>query len=652
MPRTRPRLAAIAALGALLAAAPAAAQVSPAPPGRPAMLRIEEEPQSGGTRALPTSGRGFADINSVLRVVPDQAAIEALAAPALRALDDPAARRVAALSDTLGQVRDLLRAFDDSLSAVVDAISAAEAQLARNPRDAAAHQALRASLAGHAGILIPLITFLADRGANTDSALAVGDPGYVAIGELARREIEGIGQRLAGASSDLARSRPDVMPRVQIFAVRTGPDRPASQIHISNYDNLPQGDVTPVDKLAFTMTPEEQARVERGRQFAREILQLAGDLRTTAARLREDVETAARLLSAELDSAKVVLDSLPTAAELRALRDELAALPQTAQLRYDLDAVASLVEPLATLRTLHQSLRGGVQGGSAEALLAQLAAMQQSLSQVMNALPAISALPGRLAEDLDALDTAVRAVLAGDAGAQRTRLQRLLEQQIPRWKRAQAQLSSLGQHYRTFAARVTSLSELAGLTGATERVGSTSVPLDQIERTLVSVQAASLVPGELYLRRNVADGDEVTITLRVLDPQTGKPLAQEERTVGVRTFGLYRTWTAGLAFASPQGASGFKPGISTSYVLHFRNRPGGRANPGSLLDPRGLGVGLMSVVFTRDDGIQLGIGGTLTLLEDIVQAGYGVNLQTEKGYFVLATPLLDLINRARDAIDR
>ncbi|HEX8244765.1 MAG TPA: hypothetical protein VF541_14760, partial [Longimicrobium sp.] len=237
----QPRRALLLVCAALLAAAPAAGQVTPPPaqPARPAMLRVEEEPQSGGVRPIGYPGRGFADINSVLRIVPDAAAVEALAAPALEGVDDPAARRVAALSDTLGQVRDLLRAFDDSLTAVVNAISAAEAQLARDPRDAAAHQALRSSLAGHAGILIPLITFLADRGLNTDSALAVGDPGYVAIGELARREIERMGQQLAGATADLARTRPEVMPRVQIFAVRSGPDRPASQIHVSNYDNLP-----------------------------------------------------------------------------------------------------------------------------------------------------------------------------------------------------------------------------------------------------------------------------------------------------------------------------------------------------------------------------------------------------------------------------
>jgi hypothetical protein len=403
-----------------------------------------------------------------------------------------------------------------------------------------------------------------------------------------------------------------------------------------------------VDKLAFAMTPEEQARVERGRQFAREIVQLTGSLRATASTLRDDVNTAARLLHAELDSARVVLDSLPSSAELRALRDQLASLPQTAQLRADLGALATLVEPLTTVRNLHLALRGGLQGGAtAEDLLGQVGGMQQALGQVLDALPAISALPGTLAGDLEQLEPAVRAVLVGDAGAQRTRLQRLLDEQLPRWRRAGAQLGSLGQHYRAFVARVTSLSQLAGLTGATERIGSTSLPLEQIERTLVSVQAANLVPGELYLRRNVQDGDEVTITLRVIDPRTGRPLAQEERTVGVRTFGLYRTWTAGLAFASPQGGSGFKPGISTSYVLHVRNRPGEGRGLGSLLDPRGLGIGLMSVVFTRDDGIQLGVGGTVTLLEDLVQAGYGVNLQTEKGYFAIATPLLDLVNRMR-----
>jgi hypothetical protein len=231
-------------------------------------------------------------------------------------------------------------------------------------------------------------------------------------------------------------------------------------------------------------------------------------------------------------------------------------------------------------------------------------------------------------------------------------VEEVLETLLPRWTRARDGLAGIAAHYQGLFGSASALSTLVGLGEGTRSLAATEIPMRQIEQSLRAVRADAAVPGEMYLRRNVDEGDQVRLTMRVTDPRTGNVLASQERTLGVRTYGLHRTWSAGLAFASRADADGFDPGLSTSYILHYRRRPeqGGAAALGSILDPNALGVGVTSVVFTRDGGIQVGVGPTVTVLGDLVQGGYGLNLQTEKWYVMIATPLLDLLSRARDAV--
>jgi hypothetical protein len=633
--RARMRLCAAALLCLPLFAGGARAQ----------MATLREVAGSDQPRTLPAGSRGFVDINSIVEITPDRAQI--LARYARSAQNDPALARITAISDTLQQVTELLGTMKTNLQQASEGIRAAAAVLQTRPDDPAGLAQLNTALRSHAATMNPLIRFLRARGLNTSAALNASDPGYVAIGELAKGEIERIGQHLAEAVAEFNRSRPDHVPRVQVYAVRSGPGGPSTQLHVSNYDNLPAGDVTPVDKLAFAMTPAEQARIEQSQNLARGVIDLAGDVRTAAASLSADAASVGRLVRAEMDSVGAVLDSLPTGETLRELSKEFAALPQADRLRADLEAVANVVDGLASLRSLHATAMQKAQISSSPAtLLSQLGETRQAVNAVVAQLGTLPQLQANLLKDVTDLRAAAGELLQNAAGQQRTRLETLLQEQIPRWERNRQNLTGIAAHYNGVVVRVNQIAAIVNAAAGAQRVGSVELPLAQIENTLLALRADALQPGELYLGRAVADGDEVKVTVRVLDPN-GAEVAREERRLGVRTYGWFRNWTAGLAFARTGGETGFKPGVSTSYVLHYRSRPHSK---GSLLDPSALGVGLSSVIFTRDNGIQLGAGLTLTLLNDLIQTGYGINLQTEKGYVMVATPLLDLINRARGAV--
>jgi hypothetical protein len=54
-------------------------------------------------------------------------------------------------------------------------------------------------------------------------------------------------------------------------------------------------------------------------------------------------------------------------------------------------------------------------------------------------------------------------------------------------------------------------------------------------------------------------------------------------------------------------------------------------------------------VFSTGSEIEYGLGITFTLLNDILQIGYGINFQREdrRGYFFIGASLFDLLNRTR-----
>ncbi len=153
-------------------------------------------------------------------------------------------------------------------------------------------------------------------------------------------------------------------------------------------------------------------------------------------------------------------------------------------------------------------------------------------------------------------------------------------------------------------------------------------------------------------RTNRNENDSYNLYVQIY--RKGYPTLLKEYSFRIKKYGTYRKWTGNLIFVKGEWQKSFQPATSVSWILHHRSRPketngkikGGGGILGNVLN---LGIGLNSVVFSTGSEIEYGLGITFTLLNDILQIGYGINFQREdhRGYFFIGASLFDLLNRTR-----
>ncbi len=103
----------------------------------------------------------------------------------------------------------------------------------------------------------------------------------------------------------------------------------------------------------------------------------------------------------------------------------------------------------------------------------------------------------------------------------------------------------------------------------------------------------------------------------------------------VRVFGWQDKFVAGLAFAKQQSQGTWEPTATLSWLLNKRCWPKPSGDDGlSGLEGidwfSGFGISTMPVDFSEVQSVEIGIGPTVSFLNDRLIAGYGWDLQTEK----------------------
>jgi hypothetical protein len=98
----------------------------------------------------------------------------------------------------------------------------------------------------------------------------------------------------------------------------------------------------------------------------------------------------------------------------------------------------------------------------------------------------------------------------------------------------------------------------------------------------------------------------------------------------LRAFGLLGRAVAGLAFARPEGDGQWSPTASLSWIATYRRWPkAGSTGLGSNVRAIGLGLSTMSLNVEPDERVQIGLAGTLSMIDDRILVGWGHNLQAK-----------------------
>ena len=614
-------------------------------------VSLTEITEGGQELSLGFQRRAYVDINSQIEIVPDPAILARLT-PGLgsqRVLEANAL--IERLNQSMDEANALLKRVNGELAEALGAIAARADQVRLNPEDVEARARLRTSLAQHALVMLDVLDFLEGRGYSeeVELGLSVADPEYSFAGELLRGDLERIREGLETALSELAAARRDEAARLEIFAIRYRTGADPVQVHIPEYDNLPAGNPEPVAKLSFRMTEAERARVERSHEAVRMGLEL---VRGTAELGRTITRDAGNILAAvrsDLTELSRILGSFPAATELERLIEDVEAggMEEVATALRDL---RTAIQPILELMRIHEEVEARFdRDPSGFVPFDVLDERMTSLTDLAARMADAVAIQADIDSRINRLATAIEAAHQGAQQRLQDEFRRLTEDQLPAWLAATRTLAEVQPKYTAAASLVGMARDLGLKSGFYSELGRTDLSPDAIAATLSRFGVSEARGSTLDLTTTAPlEGDRIVITSRIRDTSGGEIVASNSVTVEVRTYGLHRRWSGGLGFSWEDNRDGVSPGFSTSWILHHRKRPGEAASLLSVLAPPALGVGLTSILFTKDSQIELGIGVTLTLFEDALQFGGGYNIHSEEEYFFLATPLLDVLERLRN----
>ncbi len=501
-----------------------------------------------------------------------------------------------------------------------------------------------------------LVVALRAAGLTNDESIAIvtqpGD-GYVNLAGWLRDHIAAE-QR---ATAEFIRSRDSVV--VQVMAYKDPVNSKRAQLHVQNYDELPLGELRPIDRYGMNLTPAEQERLRTEIEGNQQIARAIDRITTNADSLRREIHATASRIAAQLDSvlqalsapsewlskladARVTLDRLssehPAGAVVRGLETLRS---QIDSIRDDLSPVDSTVSQVRQLRTIvtapsstdFANLVAG-QGG----IVSLLGSIQNNLSEIPRRLELVQAHLDRASATLATLPATLAAEVKDalnleglDAVAQ------TLKADLP--------------------VTADALNAIGGVLGlAVERAIPSANTLEDVSKvTFHRLDDLPVAIVELE-RAGWTLGDRVTVVVRFsqLAKAGGAGPALHETTyrLDARLMGGHREFSSAVIFVRAVNGSAeqrkWKPNVAAMVSWHhyFRNPQSGIRRSWNALDPA-IGLHLANLDQTEDN-IEFGLGLNLTLWHGLLSGGYGYNLSrdTQGTYWFVGLNLFDVLSRS------
>lgn len=427
-----------------------------------------------------------------------------------------------------------------------------------------------------------------------------------------------------------------------------------SPVHLPGYDTYEAGLPRVVPKVSFELTPEEADRLSQELEFNQ-------SLATRIRGIQEDKEELDRVLSESASELRAQVESVTSTAGalVASLDGALAAVESDARLLTDATlagARARAAEAAEAAGRVGRALREIVQTAEGIGDFAAAPAARPDLL-VVGILGSITSARTDLGEAVDELRSAIDG-LGGSVRAYGEAIRALAD------RTAEETLTTLD---RTFGELLT---QLTGIGPSIEaKVGSLALLAEELSR--VDLRAGSVAEG---VERRLVDDPEVRrrdlrvapateLSLLTVDRQEGDYLRLQANVLdgeevieeGIRTFqvsrfGWYSEVTTGLVFVSTEDDAYASLGRSVptaQSAFLFRHR----AREGSWTILNGVGLGFHSVALDFEDSssIELGLGASVHIFDNVLQLGVGKNLHASEQptYWFFGLGVLDLLNRAR-----
>lgn len=497
------------------------------------------------------------------------------------------------------------------------------------------------------------------------------DEGMPKVLALLRDEIVWLNATMIAVSNDLGKAGTPVGLAIDARVVHKGHETP---LHVPGYDSIKDGVRQPYQKIHFEPTPDEQKALSG---IQEEASKLAGSLQETRSiqaglrsvgdvwvnerfgRLKVAVEQADKALEKVRDDAETAatLTGALNGPELEILVSSAVQLGQL-ELQW-LAAIQPGKSKLSTLRLALEQVRAAREAGNPQLALQT---MLQTPSTLASVVASFQSVPADMSAQASALATLIKDQvrrLPQTAAAQ-------LPQEVPEIATSAADLALALTTLRNVsnelsAARASISDTLAGMTAAA--LGP-DVPL--IPTRLVAIEQAANTSVDIVTVSNRDEGDFLRLRIAAYKMkkgadgnllQDGEALDEYQRDLEITKFGASSRPGGGVAFLTrlqtPSDATGSsqraQAAPTISWMIQYRSWPksGQDGYSSSLIDLLRPAIGVHATTPRfGSSGTDIGIGPTVSFLNDLVFAGFGwdLNVATKPMYWSLGMRVIHFGN--------
>lgn len=489
---------------------------------------------------------------------------------------------------------------------------------------------------------------------------ATGDPNkdvLLNVEEFSKLIDEETKALLKRAKEDEAtlQTKTSVRLRLRAWSKSPGTTKPLP-LHIDNYDDIDNGVVTKEERVSFSPSPADLARLQQEFEIVSDAASFINDLRDRHSSIREELKKLVEAIRSEVKA-------LPE--ELKILEDTLVRdlVNACTQILKSTVVSAEDKKAVARLQKFAEDVRSAVKGWkelrdqisslhSPMDLIRTWVKLQDELDAVRQVLVSVTTGWSEIEAAVARFEAALKATVEDPALLANVReaLKKILEQSLGQVKNdlktfidtQAAKYGALAQHLAEFGAAAPNavMSETVDRLPVDPRVKP--LDLDRVQR------------GTIHIDNTPADRrDTIQVTAEILSQET--VLSRENWNFPVERFGLNSAFSTQVIFANRIGDGNlgdpsvrYQAAPAVSWMLHYnvRTEPSGDwgSHFWSFVNP-GIGVNAAALRF-NPSGVDFGVGGQVTLFNDILVAGYGYNFLADKDrkYFFIGIGLLEALD--------
>lgn len=473
-------------------------------------------------------------------------------------------------------------------------------------------------------------------------------PGYdwELLGQLFKSEIEETEARLQSVQSTLGT---DI--EIQAHLLKSGGQ--AFPIFLRGYNEVETGPARRVNKLTFEV-PEEAQQL-----------------------FNSYVE-----MSKEIGSVKNIGDAIivQTKVELQGLRSELEQLfsgihDALTSARTELEAMAQWSSE-EKRQQWFQSVSHQIRGTSFEESWDQLAQMLQAVNQDLESLKEYSLLAGTLQaqtpqQAMDLILAVLRSLPIGESDGLRALNPLIWQDRLSKLSRFVSDFDNLSEEAQLAltqgdspiqdvknaveavqtvfdtvkAASVQAREWMTRLRGVAPSLTASDLPVPAGQQRLLARGDVGTEFNLQTIKQEREAGDEISIQYRFFHGEEEIKGVSWSDHFRLRLFGWQDSFVAGLAVTQQKGQSDFKPTAVFSWLLKNKSYPSasqtGLEGQGGLEWFSGAGISTMPLDFSDQQDFELGVAGTVSLINNRLLFGYGANLQAEdnRGFWFFSLQL-------------